>query len=101
MSSAGRCIACSTESGIVVGPGMARNSRPARTVIAVLPCAVIRRNLHTARERARCFYAGKPCKKRCLPSGLPAAGGFGLLDRAEPARALGYLHLDLGVPAAG
>src|SRR5262245_28684938 len=33
MSSAGRCIACSTSSGMVVGPGMARNSRPARTVI--------------------------------------------------------------------
>src|SRR6202171_181901 len=33
MSSAGRCIARSTSSGMVVGPGIARNSRPARTVI--------------------------------------------------------------------
>ena len=30
---AGRCIARSTSSGITVGPGIARNSRPARTVI--------------------------------------------------------------------
>src|SRR5215212_367886 len=35
MSSAGRCIARSTSSGMVVGPGIARNSRPARTVIVV------------------------------------------------------------------
>src|SRR5258706_11936408 len=33
MSSAGRCIARSTSSGMVVGPGIARNSRPARTTI--------------------------------------------------------------------
>src|ERR1700726_1974466 len=37
MSSAGRCIARSTSSGMVVGPGMARNSRPARTVIVGFP----------------------------------------------------------------
>src|SRR4051812_5614268 len=34
MSSAGRCIARSTSSGMVVGPGIARNSRPARTTIS-------------------------------------------------------------------
>src|SRR6266403_4494056 len=33
MSSAGRCIARSTSSGMVVGLGIARNSRPARTTI--------------------------------------------------------------------
>src|SRR3954449_5522592 len=37
MSSAGRCIARSTSSGIVVGPGIARNSRPARTTIVLVP----------------------------------------------------------------
>src|SRR5882757_9329220 len=37
---------------------------------------------------------------RMLAFGLAAAGGFGLVDRAEPARALADLHLDLGVPAA-
>src|SRR5437660_9644497 len=37
MSSAGRCIARNTSSGIVVGPGIARNSRPARTVIFLVP----------------------------------------------------------------
>src|SRR5215203_1626457 len=37
MSTAGRCIARSTSSGIVVGPGIARNSRPARTVICHCP----------------------------------------------------------------
>src|SRR3954467_11513754 len=35
MSSAGRCIARSTSSGMVVGPGIARNSRPARTTIVL------------------------------------------------------------------
>src|SRR5688572_8881054 len=35
MSTAGRCMACSTSSGTVVGPGMARNSRPARTLIVL------------------------------------------------------------------
>src|SRR5262249_23248670 len=37
--SAGRCIAWSTSSGMLVGPGRARISRPARTVIVVIPCA--------------------------------------------------------------
>src|SRR5450756_346324 len=40
MSSAGRCIARSTSSGMVVGPGIARNSRPARTAIVVIPYSV-------------------------------------------------------------
>src|ERR1700721_2755494 len=40
MSIAGRCIARSTSSGMVVGPGRARNSRPARTVIFLVPCGV-------------------------------------------------------------
>src|ERR1700680_3525595 len=39
MSSAGRSIARSTSSGMVVGPGIARNSRPARTVIVGFPCS--------------------------------------------------------------
>src|SRR6185437_4419833 len=42
MSSAGRCIACSTSSGILVGPGRARISRPARTVIVAFPCFSLR-----------------------------------------------------------
>src|SRR6187431_344633 len=33
MSTAGRCMAASTASGMTVGPGMARNSRPAATDI--------------------------------------------------------------------
>src|SRR5258705_7952500 len=36
-----------------------------------------------------------------LPPGLAAAGGFGVIDRAEPARALADMHLDLRIPAAG
>src|SRR5664279_766599 len=36
-----------------------------------------------------------------LSLGLAAAGGFGVLDRTEPARALVDVHLDLRVPAAG
>src|SRR6185437_841837 len=42
MSSAGRCIACSTSSGMLVGPGRARISRPARTVIVVFPSSICR-----------------------------------------------------------
>jgi hypothetical protein len=38
MSIAGRCIARSTSSGTTVGPGIARNSRPARTLITRHPC---------------------------------------------------------------
>src|ERR1700722_7139663 len=36
-----------------------------------------------------------------LSLGLAAAGPFGVFDRAEPARALADLHLDLRIPAAG
>src|SRR5258708_37091143 len=36
-----------------------------------------------------------------LPPRLAAAGGFGVIDRTEPARALGDMHLDLRIPAAG
>src|ERR1700722_15288653 len=39
--------------------------------------------------------------RAALSPGLAAAGGFGLVDRAEPARALGDFHLDLRIPAAG
>src|SRR5437763_15146047 len=60
-------MACSTSSGIVVGPGMARNSRPARTVIVglpwldALPCwhdgaefqRVLARCIHAELQRAR------------------------------------------------
>src|ERR1700722_432243 len=40
ISTAGRCIAWSTSSGILVGPGTARNSRPARTVMSASHLAV-------------------------------------------------------------
>src|SRR4051812_41171159 len=36
-----------------------------------------------------------------LSFGLAAAGGFGVLCRTEPARALADMHLDLRIPAAG
>src|SRR5438094_7008128 len=36
MSIAGRCMAASTASGMLVGPGMQRNSRPLATVMLVL-----------------------------------------------------------------
>src|ERR1700712_1819091 len=38
---------------------------------------------------------------KALAFGLAAAGGLGFVDRAEPARALADLHLDLRIPAAG
>src|SRR5690349_20825658 len=42
MSTAGRCIARKTSSGTVVGPGIARNSRPARTDIGSFPSMAAR-----------------------------------------------------------
>src|ERR1700744_5245270 len=121
MSSAGRCIARSTSSGILVGPGSARNSRPARTTIFVIPlkdfsaskgCRGMAGNSSQGRMILECgchaqgcfcerIHDGAPKRSASLPSGLAAAGGFGLFDRAEPARALGYPHFDLGVPSAG
>src|SRR5262245_33833462 len=53
MSSAGRCMACSTSSGIVVGPGMARNCRPARTVIVNFPAWMWRPCWHAAAQFQR------------------------------------------------
>src|SRR4051812_38531384 len=104
MSIAGRCIACSTASGIVVGPGMARNSRPARTVIFICPYVVKTvgaSSNHAFTRRRHPRKARKTQVRGLLSLRLAAAGGLRLLDRAEPARALADLHLDLGVPAAG
>src|SRR3954451_8070164 len=115
MSSAGRCIACSTASGTLVGPGIARNSRPARTTIVVFLIFVARLSeaksgrCHAARKnpgvaalaRATGFLRGREQRGKPLSSGLAAAGRLGIVDRAEPARALGDVHLDFRVPAAG
>src|ERR1700722_13338167 len=106
MSSAGRCIARSTSSGIVVGPGIARNSRPARTVIFCCPCWRIQPKSCTARrllpgrdrqekvqekgeEKGRKGQErDEKAREQPLSFGFTASGGFGVLDRAEPARAL-------------
>src|SRR5664279_1074255 len=111
MSSAGRCIARSTSSGMVVGPGIARNSRPARTTIVALPCCYGgpcwhgRAGNQSASGRMRRIrlevLRGGDRQEKLLSSGFAAAGGFGLVDRTEPARALVDLHLDLRIPAAG
>src|SRR5471032_3378193 len=53
MSIAGRCIARSTSSGTVVGPGIARNSRPARTLICHCPPLLPVTLYHGKRTRAR------------------------------------------------
>src|SRR5476649_1520916 len=53
MSIAGRCIARSTSSGTVVGPGIARNSRPARTLIGPCPPLLTDTLYHGKRTRAR------------------------------------------------
>src|SRR6267143_173675 len=39
--------------------------------------------------------------RNILAPGLAASRGFGVIDRAEPPRALADIHLDLCVPAAG
>src|SRR4051812_47815846 len=118
MSSAGRCIACSTASGMLVGPGIARNSRPARTTMVAFLILVARMSeaisgnpyqgaktpgslRSPGLRRGSGLLRGREQTGKRLSSGLAAAGGFGVIDRAEPARALGDVHLDLGVPAAG
>src|ERR1700704_4011609 len=128
MSSAGRCIARSTSSGIVVGPGMARNSRPARTVIVLVPLVCLGEGMqgndgvfkpehhdnklkpawraNRSREcapddRLRWLLAMTAHMARLLSFGFAAARGLGLIDRTEPAGALDDLHLDLRIPAAG
>src|SRR3977135_2832813 len=128
MSSSGRCIARSTSSGIVVGPGIARNSRPARTVIVLVPLAMLGEGMqgndgifkpehydnklkpawraNRSREcapddRLRWLLAMTSHMARLLSFGFAAARGLGLIDRTEPARALDDLHLDLRIPAAG
>src|SRR6202171_3816049 len=107
MSSAGRCIARSTSSGMVVGPGIARNSRPARTTIVILPCCCDGPCWHgrvrnqSASGRKRRFLRGGDRQEKLLTPGLAAPRGFGVIDRTEPARALGDVHLDLRIPAAG
>src|SRR5215469_6372867 len=68
MSSAGRCIACSTASGIVVGPGMARNSRPARTVMLDCPCCY---GWPWMQCRARNFKLASPLFQECLGHAPP------------------------------
>src|SRR5471032_3167398 len=65
MSIAGRCIARSTSSGTVVGPGIARNSRPARTLICHCPPLSLATLYHGRRTRAR-----DPPYQRILPSVL-------------------------------
>src|ERR1700738_1720410 len=97
MSSAGRCIARSTSSGMVVGPGIARNSRPARTTIVLF---LVDGPGEGMQGNAGKFKPEGDAAK-LLPPGFAAARGFGVLDRAEPARALADVHLDLRVPAAG
>src|SRR3954452_2382896 len=100
---------------MLVGPGIARNSRPARTAIfSSLPCSPDERSDirggHTkipgslrspGLRRGNDLLRGPEQRGKLLSSGLAAAGGFGVIDRAEPARALDNVHLDFRVPAAG
>src|SRR4051812_3381688 len=141
MSSAGRCIARSTSSGMVVGPGIARNSRPARTTIVLflVDCpgkgmpgnagefkregednrlkrrtqtfSILRDAAQSAapqdevqdphgEERGNAARLEPSGHRTLLPPRFAAAGVLGVLHRAEPARALADMHLDLAVPDA-
>src|SRR3954463_9761400 len=91
MSIAGRCIARSTSSGILVGPGMARNSRPARTVIAVGPCC-LRTGWWVADSH---FYAALRCKKR--PEKRRSDVGYLLVSR-QPASSASSTEQNQRVP---
>src|SRR5262249_61286324 len=74
--------------------GCARRVRLARRAKA-------RRPLPTSAFARRRASADKSGARWTSTPRLAAAGGFGVFDRAEPARALCNLHLDLRVPAAG
>src|SRR5436190_8393546 len=68
-------MACSTSSGMLVGPGMARNSRPARTVIVALPCLDALPCWHDGakfqRAHTRCIHAElQRVRAVLLPHGL-------------------------------
>src|SRR5579862_4494335 len=80
-----------------VTPGLSRASTSfAATKVSVMSPNRCRPCLRTEQRGPAMTKMREP-----LAPGLAAAGGFGFLDRAEPARALGDVHLDLGVPAAG
>src|SRR4030081_1121833 len=124
MSSAGRCIARSTSSGMVVGPGIARNSRPARTTIVLFLVDCLGEGMpgnagkfkpegddNRLKRHAQTFSILRDAAQSAapqdefqaphgeergnaarleplgygtlLPPGFAAAGGFGVLDRAE------------------
>src|SRR5258706_6053446 len=76
MSIAGRCIAASTASGMLVGPGMQRNSRPLATVMLVLSpgedlATPLRISRTTARRQAeRPEGVGARSSTRCPGPGL-------------------------------
>src|SRR6476619_1243247 len=88
---------------MLVGPGIARNSRPARTVIVDFSLELSKAML-LGQERAvaisKSVLRGRARQEKHLSPGFATAGLFGLLDRAEPASALADLHLDLRIPAA-
>src|SRR4051794_10635919 len=72
------------------------------------PCGKTNRNKSFARVPFRhCMRTATRAHAPARPPGvslafrLAAAGGFGVVDRAEPARALADVHMDLGVPTAG
>src|SRR5215831_614121 len=82
MSSAGRCIARSTSSGMVVGPGMARNSRPARTVMRGFPYSWSRPWMQPMARNFKAFASrferiGYASPDLVLPFGCKRAGDDG------------------------
>src|SRR5271170_1106104 len=75
MSIAGRCMARSTSSGTVVGPGIARNSRPARTTMSVRPLLPMARPCwHAAARRQSRLDRGTPARRRSVPKMRPQRG---------------------------
>src|SRR5215469_3131107 len=94
MSIAGRCIACSTSSGTVVGPGMARNSRPALTTMVLLGTLDA-----GGCTTAQCL-AHIP-EKWTLISGLPDISSLECANRKHPICVIfrkGYAPTDVSVP---
>src|SRR4051812_42425958 len=106
MSSAGRCMARNTSSGTLVGPGIARNSRPARTTISLF--LVLRspdersdiRERKSARERSR----GRCARPGYVRSAFYAGGGQEesgyLLVSRQPAASASSTEQNQRVPLA-
>src|SRR3954451_8740732 len=93
MSTAGFCIAASTKSGMLVGPGIDRNSRPAATLIEIP-------QVSRGKARWRTRNSGTPVRLARWAAGLNTENGHETLVSA-PDGDRGVHRLRAGLTGAG